>query len=389
MKTKKKTTHAQKNNRQWAWQFLRRNLQYRKTYEYIGTLTQDQRDTLQKLIHEVLYPYSENWAQLGALPVKLFDRKYLDNYKREDATLDDFIRDKNKASLKKKRIAQQIDAEKDDLVLRIEPMFRAGYYGLYYWLDPDVDEVSEAEANELWFYRVPIESSLIRSPEMDDKGFSFEESEWKGISVAKLLGRSEEDEPKEIPRDKDRPVKHETLPLKKGVNNAVFMMNNFATPASYHFTNGNRITIGRDPTPLSLDGDSLVQATFDVGLPIEYQLDAVKAYLVSHQKELQAGGFIDELPSRKSRQGVFESYIAILDLHEQGLSHLEIAFKLKKNLQDDSYIDAQGKKQKSFADPKNPEWATEQDHTSAIRKQLARARQLRDSGYRSLALQMD
>lgn len=389
MKTKKKTTDAQKNNRQWAWQFLRRNLQYRKAFEYIGTLSQDQRDTLQKLIHEVLHPYSENWAQLGDLPVNLFDRKYLDNYKRENATLDDFIRDKNKPFLKTKRTAQQVDAEKNGLILRIEPMFRAGYYGLYYWLDPDVDEISVAEADELWFHRVPMEASLFRSPELDDRGYSFEESEWKGVSLAKLAGKPEEDEPQEERRDKNQPVQHETLPLKKGVNGAIFTMNNFASPSTYHFTNGNRVTIGRDPTPLSLDGDSLVQVTFDVGLPIEYQLEVVKDCLVSHQKELQAGGFVDELPSRKGRQGVFESYIVILDLHAQGLSHLEIAFALKKSLQDDSYIDAQGKKQKSFADPKNPEWSTEQNHTSATRKQLARARQLRDSGYRSLALQME
>ncbi|MFM2275476.1 MAG: hypothetical protein RL211_1348 [Pseudomonadota bacterium] len=381
----RKSIHAvERSNRQWAWQFLRRNQGYRQAYTFLGALSDGQRDIFLKLIQNQIGLYSEIWSELGLLPVKLFDKQFLWGVKEEHETLDDFIRSEFRPFSTAKKSAQYIAQEIDNLVLRVAPEYRAGSYGLFHWVDPAIESMTPEEADSIWFYSVPLESSLTRTPWLDDKGFSFEKSVAVGATIGNQHGAaSEAVEPKE---NRNRPVQAEMLPLKKGINGAVFEINNFSSPASYHPVDGQRIPIGSDPVPLSLDGDTLVRATFDVGLPIEYQLETVKAYLIAHQQELQQAGFIDALPSRKGRQGVFESYIQILDLHEQGVSDLDIAIKLK-NLESDIYIDAQGKKNKNFIDPKNPDWATAQEHTNVIRKQLERARYLRDYGYRSLALQ--
>lgn len=389
MASRKLKPAIEKSNRQWAWQFLRRNQGYRQAYTFLGALSDSQRDIFFKLIQNRLGSYSEIWSELGSLPVKLFDKSSFWGLKEEHETLDDFIRSELRPFSKATKSAQHIEQKKDDLVLRVAPEFRAGSYGLFHWVDPAIESMTPEEADSIWFYSVPLEFALNRSPWLDDAGFSFEKSEWQGVSLGALMGSenpvaSETVQSKEM---RNRPVQSEMLPLKKGINGAVFEINNFSSPASYHFADGQRIPIGRDPDPLSLDGDTLVRATFDVGLPIEYQLEAVKACLIAHQQELQQAGFIDALPSRKARQGVFESYIQILDLHEQGVSDLDIAIRLKK-LENDVYIDAQGKKNKNFIDPKKPDLATAQEHTSTIRKQLERARHLRDQGYRSLALQL-
>lgn len=390
MAKRKLIASVEKTNRQWAWQFLRRNSVYREAYALIGSLRDDQRDVFLKLINNQLSSYSENWESLGSLPVKFFDRSNLWNEKNENKTLDEYIRDLTKPFSKKKRNADQIVEEIDSLVLSVLPKFRTYQYGLLQWIDPDIKEITAQDAESIWFYHVPLEESLIRTPGFDDKGFSFEKSEWQGVSTSVFSDKKNaiDSAPVDEKEKRNQPVQHETLPLKKGVNGAVFMMNYFNSPVTVGSFDGQSTTTGLAPDPQSRQGDCLVRATFDLSLPIKYQLEAVKEALSSHQKALQAAGFVDELPSRKSREGVFASYVAILDLHEQGLSDLEIAKKLK-GLKDEPYIDAQGVKRKSYNDPKNPDWSTSQEHTNGIRKQLERARHLRDEGYRSLALQSD
>ncbi len=390
MATRKSTAAIENTNRQWAWQFLRRNRTYRESYAFLNSLSEYQLDGFFKLIQDQFGSYSENWEQLGSLPVMLFDRTHLSHSYDRNKTLNDYVNDIIKPFLKIKKRTKEIDKFIDDLILRVTSEFRTSHYGLSQWVDPDIDEMTAEEADEIWFYTVPVEASLLRTPWFDDAGFSFEESKWKGISFAALASRPDEIEIETVNEGtkKNQPVQAEVVPLKKGINGAIFMMNNFTTCSSHHSLDGTRIPVGRDPEPLSLDGDTLVRATFDLSMPIDYQLEAVKKYLVSHQKDLKEAGFIDALPSRKSRQGVFASYIAILDLHEQGVSDLDIAVAMK-NLETDNYIDAQGKILKNYIDPNKPDWVTPQEHTSAIRKQLERARQLRDKGYRSLALQLD
>lgn len=390
MTTKKVTPADEKTNRQWAWQFLRRNRDYREAYAFLHSLSEDQRNVFEKLTQGQLESYAENWSQLGSLPVKLFDRTYFWNPKDKNSTLDEYIKDLSKPLSKSKKHTSMFLNEIDNLILRISPEYRADQYGLIQWVDPSIEEMTADAADAIWFYSVPLEASLVRAPWLDEKGISFEKSEWQGVGSEILKGN-----PKEIEVDSfsatektNRPVQAETLPLKKGINGAIFIIDNFSSPPSYHQFDGRRIPIGRDPEPLSLDGDTLVRATFDVRLPIEYQIEDVKNYLAEHQKELQEAGFFEPLPERKGRKGVFSSYIAILDLHEQGVSGLDIAIKLRK-LEREIYTDAQGKKRKSYVDPVRPDLATAQEHTSAIRKQLERARRLRDHGYRSLALQMD
>ncbi|HRK37283.1 MAG TPA: hypothetical protein PK347_02750 [Burkholderiaceae bacterium] len=389
--TNKNTVHiTEKTSRQWAWQFLRRNASYRAAYSFIHALSDIQKNVFLKLTQGQLGLYSENWPELGKLPVRLFDEDFLWGLKPETENLDDFIQDKNRPLSKATKSAPKIAIEIDDLILRVSPEYRHSSYGLCHWVDPDIDDLTPEEADSIWFYAVPMEPALSRAPWLDDKGLSFERSEWKGVGAKELMGIKNEVEHEVIhtKQNPNQPVQAETLPLKKGINGAIFEINNFSSPPSFFTSNHTRIPVGRDPEPMSLTGDTLVRVTFDVGLPIQYQLDAIKMQLIAHQKELQNAGFIEALPVRKGRQGVFASYIEILDLHESGMSYLDIAIRIN-NLECDVYIDAQGKEFRSYIDPKRPELATSQEHTSAIRKQLERARHLRNHGYRSLALQID
>jgi hypothetical protein len=140
--------------------------------------------------------------------------------------------------------------------------------------------------------------------------------------------------------------------------------------------------------PIQNDSLTLTDVTFDLSLPLRAQLQAITKALEGHQKLLLRAGLVQKLPSRSNRGNVFPDYLAILDLDEQGFTDLEIAKQLKK-LNDETYTDAQGQVNKSFFDPKKPERSSPQEHTEDIRKQLERARVLRDHGYRSLALQPD
>lgn len=389
--TKKKVIPAgEKTNRQWAWQFLRRNRDYREAYEFLYSLSEEQRNVFEKLTCGQLESYAENWSQLGSLPVKLFDRRYFWSGREKNNTLDDYVKSLDKRLSEKKRHNSLIAEEIDNLILRVAPEFRVDQYGLSEWVDPSIEEITADFADAIWSYSVPLEASLMRVPWLDGEEINFKKSEWQGVGWEVLTGNQKEMEVDSFSATEknNRPVQAETLPLKRGINGAIFMINNFYSPSYYHQADGHRIPIGRDPEPLSPDGDTLVRATFDVRLPIECQIEAVKNYLAEHQIDLQEAGFFEPLPERKGRKGIFASYIAILDLHEQGVSDLDIAINLRK-LEREIYTDAQGKKRKSYVDPVRPDLATAQEHTSAIRKQLERARRLRDHGYRSLALQLD
>lgn len=374
---------SERTNRQWAWQFLRRNPSYREAFAFFCSLGEARQIALLKLMHGALGRYSEHWSDIGPLPLKLFDSKYLYYKKDDDRTLDEFVKKPKNPFInpdKSKPLGEVID----ELILRVKPEFRPGHYGLLEWVDPCIHEMTTEEADEIWFYSVPLEASLVRSPWLDDAGISFERFEWEGQSLDDLLGVPKS-ERANFQNRKNRPIQAETLPLKKGVNGAIFTINDLD---SSQLPNIGRSPVWRDPDALSLDGDTLVRATFDVSLPIEYQLEVVRATLTAHQAELQDAGFVDVLPSRKSRPGVFDSYIVVLDLRDQGLSDLEIATTLS-NLKAETYTDAQGNASRVFFDEKKPDRATSQEHTSTIRKQLERARYLRDHGYRSLALQLD
>lgn len=390
MTINKVTPADEKTNRQWAWQFLRRNRGYREAYAFLSSLNEEQQNIFQKLIFGQLGSYADNWSQLGSLPMKLFDCAYLWDEIDKNKTLDEYVNELHIRSTKIKNNTSSIAEKIDNLILRVAPEFRANEYGLFQWVDPSIEEITEDVANAIWSYSVPVEATLEREPLLDNKEINFEKSEWQGVDREFLTGNPKEAEIYSFSATEkfNRPVQAEALPLKKGVNGAIFMINNFSSPPLYGEVYGSQIPIGRNPEPLSLDGDTLVRATFDVRLPIEYQIEYVKNFLAEHQKELQEAGFFDPLPTRKSRRGVFSSYLEILDLHEQGVSDLDITIKLRK-LEKEFYEDAQGKNRKNYVDPVRPDLATAQEHTSVIRKQLERARRLRDHGYRSLALQMD
>lgn len=183
MKKIERTAVVEKSNRQWAWQFLRRNRSYQESHAFLGSLSDEQQKTFHELVCGSLKPYSENWARLKLLPLKLLQGAYLWQCEGQHETLGDLVETITHASESSEIKRQSFNDEIDGLYLRVEPSFRAGHYGLYHWIDPDLSEVSDEQAEKLWFYQVPFEATLLRMPSMDGDKFDFSEPEWLGASV--------------------------------------------------------------------------------------------------------------------------------------------------------------------------------------------------------------
>jgi hypothetical protein len=355
---KKKINSVERTAKQWAWMFLRRNPNYRDAFSAMSSLNPDQKRFLHALIYGQIFESDMYLGVLETFPTRIFDPKYLKGLKKKHHTLFDYLKD---IGAYNPEFVREWGGISEHLQLFLLEKFRLESYAVKQWIDPERTELSDEDELNFGYLNPTIEHALIRL-------------EINQTQTTQNLGFPECTPPKEF--------------LTVGRNGILFFNARLAKKwqAALQKVSGDGHLAKADPT--QSDSNTLADATFDLSLPIKAQIDAVKKKLDEHQKALQDAGVIEKLPSRKDRDGIFSTYIKILDLQADGMNDFEITAELK-SLSDESYLDAQGKTQKSYSDPRAKDRSTAEEHAVGVRKQIQRARHLRDHGYRSLALQSD
>ena len=344
--------------KQWSWQFLRRNPNYRDAFKVMSDLNHEQHSFLQTLIDGQVFEFDIHLKLLETFPTNIFKPKGLRGVKNEHRTLLDYLNDIDAYS---KEFQREWGGISEHLQLVLLEKYRCETYAIKNWIDPKRDELTDADEQSLGFLIPKTEHSLVQL----------------GVNEAPPTSKAE--------------LSFDALPkqfYKVGKNGQRFLNMRFMKKwqAAIVKISGNGSLAKADPT--ELDSDLLTNVIFDLSLPIKVQVNAIAAELEAHQRRLQDAGLITKLPSKANRDNIFSVYIVILDLNAEGLSDLEVAIKLK-SLDEESYRDSQGRLLTNYFDSHAPEKVTPQEHTASIRKQLERARKLRDFGYKSLALQMD
>lgn len=351
----KKTKTAQ----QWAWEFLRRNPEYRDAFRKLVALSPEQFAQIGMLADgEEDHQLDEEVVR--ALDIHFFDTSVLTGYKAKQKTVGEYID-------QSQRIRNSLNETEIDLAIATK--FRLETYSLVKWYAPEV-ELPLNDVAYMWHHHVPFEFGLTPAPWAEGSKFnsSDEDDEYMGWPVRETepIVKNKVDR-----RRRKSPLKSsEHLPLVQGTDGSIYLF-----PLK-------DITLSLERTQACI--------RIDLNLPIGFQLDQAKEFLEEHQEALVRGGFVQKLPKQADRFGAFEEYLKILDLLEAGVNHLDIATELD------------GLVPRTISWKRDP--ASNQSHpvkrmtsrskpddsvnelTQAVRKKIERALHLRDHGYHALAL---
>lgn len=350
----KKTRSAQ----QWAWEFLRRNPDYRDAFWKVHALSVDQKAQLEIIAEgDEEQPLDEK--VIRSLQLEFFDTSVMTGYKEKQKTIGEYMD-------QTQRLRDALKEPKTNLWLA--PKFKLKTYSLAAWYEPTGGEWSQDVVNTMWLHTLPVNFGLTPAPWAE--GFKFksedEDDEYMGWPAR-------ETEPtvknKVDKRRRKSPLKSAAhLPLVQGTDGSVYLF-----PLK-------DVTQSLERTQACL--------LIDLNLPIGFQLNHAKEILEQHQDALVRGGFAQSLPKQADRFGTFSEYLEILDMLDAGHTHLDIAKKLD-GLTTTSEWRHDSKANKLVKVPKvvsqSKRGAPVNELTQAVRKKIERAIGLRDHGYRALA----
>lgn len=256
----------------------------------------------------------------------------------------------------------------DDLSLTVAKKFRLETYSLSKWYDPGI-EVAGSDMAGMWKHDIPMQFGLFHVPatdrfqSIDELG---EEIGWLGYPPLPARTHSFKRIDKRL--------------RKSPVETTVGMTEVFRGADSRSFV--------RDRTTPDTLTAAQVSAVIDLTLPIDFQLESLRAVLENHQRTLVDSGFVQSPPKHVDRFGAFAEYLEILDLLDAGLTHLEIARKVDgvstvSDWRRDSKANKLVKVERVVGRSKRA--APINELTQAVRKKIERAISLRDHGYRGLA----
>ena len=344
---------------QWAWEFLRRNPEYRDAFQKLVALSLEQFAQIGMLAAGA-EDHQLDEEVVRALDIHFFDTSVLTGYKLKQKTVGEYI-DQSQG------IRDALKEPEIDLAIAMK--FRLETYSLVKWYAPEVELPVNDVAN-MWHHHVPFEFGLTPAPWAEGSKFNSddEDDEYRGWSARETASIAKNKVDK---RRRKSPLRSSTsLPLVQGIDGSVYQV-----PLM-------------DKT-LSLDRTQAC-VHIDLNLPISFQLNQAKEFLEAHQEALVRGGFVQKIPKQADRFGVFEEYLKILDLLEAGVSHLDIATELDGLVSRTiawkpdpvTKIIVPVKRMTSRSKP----GASINELTQAARKKIERAIHIRDHGYHALAL---
>jgi Family of unknown function (DUF6499) len=352
---KKKTKTAQ----QWAWEFLRRNPEYRDAFQKLNSLNPEQRKQIE------IYSTGMDTDKVDdeivlALDVRFFDTSQLLGYTGKQKTVEDYI----KQSFEMRSVLAN-----PEVTLTVAEKFTLEKYSITRWCDPDID-LTLAELKELWSHKILLKRGLTRFPAAD--GFKTDDeisdgSGWYGFSVSE--GRAVSAPEKADKRLRKLPKQDVWSGLRKGTDERAYKA-------------------AEDKIELSLT-ETQVGAVFDLRLPLEFQINGIRAALQRHHDDLVQSGFVHNSPKQADRFGAFSEYLKILDMLADELSHLDIAKKTDGRLTTKNDWNRDPKANKLVKVSKVVSRSKPGDSinqlTGSVRKKIERAISLRDHGYQALA----
>lgn len=347
-----------KSAQQWAWEFLRRNPDYRDAFQKLASLSPEQMSHL----GSAFSPESErenDQAVLRSLDLHFFDTSRLIGFKKSQKTVGEYF-DQSKELRDK--------YNEPDVSLYLAEKFSLETYSLVSWFDPADEAIAEVAAS-MWHYAMPIQLGLERMVGLEH--ISFEDQKFSGEGMypfpptphTQVVDRKLDKRRRRSPL----PSPH-MLPIVKGVDGHVFL----------------------EPIDTSLRiNQTQVGLAIDLRFPIEFQLNFARGILEQQQEMLARGGFVQRLLKHPDRFGVFAEYLKILDRLDSGFSYLDIATEIDGLVKDGKWkhdsVSNKLKFIKTMASPRKPPNTSINMLTQGVRKKIERATHLRDYGYRALA----
>ena len=249
------------------------------------------------LIAEVGNDQSLDKEVVRALDIQFFDTSFMTGYKNTQKTVGDYIDQTQKL---------RDTLMEPEATLCIAPKFNLSTYSLAAWYEP-LDEWPQDQVDTMWSHELIIEYGLTAAPWHSD--LLFEETEIDDYQGWPVRENETAVKSKVDKRRRKNPIKQASgIPIVKGTDGSIYELS---------FT-GMQLTLEQAQACLVID----------LSLPIDYQLNQAKHFLETHQEALIKSGFVERIPKQADRFGAFEEYLEILDLLDDGFSHLDIATKL-------------------------------------------------------------
>jgi hypothetical protein len=377
---------------QWAWQFLRLNHSYKAAYAQMVALTKNQSEFLLSLSYGLVFDYADHMRIVKSLPVCIFERRYMPRLQDKHNTVGEYLEYQFELfEGSRKEYLEAWGDPIDRLHLVVNNQHRLTTYGLRHWLDPCIESLARDEAVQLWQIEVPVHFALERMPSLDHIAR-------RDVSVANVCGASKRTKtkvtsvvaslfPRNAPELLTR-VLQEPLPdafVKRGAKNKAFIDNRVAQRVISGIESVAPKTQLAKVDPFELESDTTARVDFDLSLPIDYQLTKIKAALEAKQKELLKAEFVLALPKQADRNNVYSKYVRVLHMLDEGKNALDMAIEFK-GLTQRTYPGTNKPIRGAYFDPKQPDRETSTEHTDEERHYIVRAKYLRDTGYRALAL---
>lgn len=342
---------------QWAWEFLRRNPEYRKAWELMSSLSSVQTEQIGYLIDKcfntLLTDSLIKFDVVCTLDLRFFDQSQLSDFEgfEGDGTLGAY----------RDHISKFDDFDPSSLP-PVSDLFFLGRYCLKRWVDPNQSLANDpAAASDLWAYEPYCAAGLEHAPWME----SAVDLDKLNFHPLKKSGRSGK---------KKTTIIEAVGPLVKSDNGSVFLR----SPSIWgHDYKGPNLRVEE------------VDIRFDLTMPLAFQLKQAEAALEKQHELLSKAGLLHDLPKAIDRNGIFQEYLHVLDSVTNGATPMAIT-RETKSLQAKLKRTVMNKRtglrvrSEVFRDPSN-ESADHEKITEGVRQKISRATRLRDHGYKALA----
>lgn len=349
MAYEKKFGYSGKNDltpKQWAWEFLRRNTDYREAYKKIHSLSEAD---LKALI-AVRDKGFESIQGVSQFPVNWFAINYIPDPIDDEGLVEAWL------NQLERYYKHQPEKRTDIPEVSLEKKLLPTTYSLAIWIDPEISPLPKKDFHKLGVLAVDSIDWFKR------KKLGKKETVYKSDKhgVPWMWRRSERSRPSSVSY---------TMQGTKGASGAMFEL-------------------------FPIDGSTLGVATntqmvlrVDLNFPLRPQLDLLTQKIEDLQGILEKEKLCYSFPKRADKAGIYKEYIAILDLLAAGKSPVEIAQKLrgKSTIKGTHYIDKKAVSYLKILDSVGQEITPLCPITRDMRKKIERALELRDFGYLGLA----
>ena len=285
---------------QWAWEFLRRNPEYREAWTLMSSLSPVQTEQIGYLVDKRLHNLSHHslikFDVVCTLDLRFFDQSQLSDF-------EGFAGDGSLGAYRDH--ISKFDRYDPSSLPPVSDKFLLGSYCLKRWADPHKSlATNPVVAAKLWAYELHREAGIEHAPWME----SIVDLNYQSFNPVVQSGHGGKRKTKGI---------EAAGPLVKGRDGSLFLR----TPTIW----------GHDYKVPSLKVEE-VDIRFDLTMPIAFQLEQAKDALKKQHDLLRKAGFLPESPKSADRNGIFQEYLHVLDSVDDGASPMDIT-RGTKNLQ--------------------------------------------------------